>query len=133
MLHLRYVEGAAFKHYPLPMHPAGKAAAAAAWCAGQQGRFWPAHEQLHRHVRSPTLASEIGLDVTRYDTCLAGREPWEHIDSDRLEGEALQIRATPTFFFGYRTSGDTVHVTDVLIGAYPMHAFKQILDRLLAQ
>lgn len=35
-----------FKHFPLAIHPQAPAAAQAAMCAGQQGRFWDMHDFL---------------------------------------------------------------------------------------
>lgn len=120
-----------FKHYPLQIHPQAKAVAAAAWCAGEQGKFWQAHNRLFRKIKIPDLAGEIGLDVRRYDACIAGPGPAAHVESDRIEGDALQLRATPTFLFGTLLPDGRMKVIDVLIGAHPIDRFKEILVRLL--
>lgn len=126
-----------FKHLPLAIHPLAPGAAAAALCAGQQGRFWQMHDRLFAEpVRLAdqdlrASASEVGLDLAIYDQCRTQALSRKLIEADRIQAEALQITATPTFIFGRVEPDGRVRATDVLTGAKPIANFKAILDRLL--
>jgi protein-disulfide isomerase len=120
-----------FKNFPLAIHPEAKAAAAAAWCAGEQGRFWEAHDWLFTGNQHRALAGAIGLDLPTYNGCFADARSMERVESERVEGEALKIRATPTFFLGKLTPDGLVQVTDAMKGAGSLQRFKTVLDRLL--
>lgn len=64
-----------FKHFPAN-DPASIAAAEAAACANAQGKFWPFHDTLLGEagaldsVRFKSVATTIGADRGRFDTCL---------------------------------------------------------------
>jgi protein-disulfide isomerase len=120
-----------FKNFPLAIHPEAKAAAAAAWCAGEQGRFWQARDWLFARNRHTGLPSAIGLDAPSYSACFADSRSTERVESERVEGEALKVRATPTFFLGKLTPDGLVRVTDAMMGVGSLQRFKTVLDRLL--
>lgn len=120
-----------FKHFPLPIHRKATGTAAAAWCAGEQGRFWQAHDRLYAQTQPQNLATEVDLDVPRYNACLAGPGSAQGVEADRVEGEALHIRGTPTFFVGKLAPNGLVQVTDTMIGAEALERFRGIVDRLL--
>jgi protein-disulfide isomerase len=127
----------AFKHLPLAIHPLASAAAAAAACASQQGRFWQMHDRLFMEparladsdLRS--AAVQAGVDLKVYDSCRAGASAAEIVEADRSEAESLGITGTPTFVFGRVAPDGRVRATDVLTGAKPIAVFIEILDRLL--
>ena len=66
-----------FKHLPPPDRPAAIQAGQAAQCANLQGRFWPFHDALLSRpavldaFRLRQAASEAGLNVDRFNACLA--------------------------------------------------------------
>jgi protein-disulfide isomerase len=47
------------------------------------------------------------------------------------EAEKLQVRSTPTFFFGNVTADGKVRVTNRLSGAMPLSAFTTVIDSLV--
>lgn len=126
-----------FKNLPLAMHPLAPGAAAAALCAGQQGKFWQMHDRLFalpikladQDMRAS--ASQVGLDLGLYDSCRAGTASAKLVDADRSEAEALKITGTPTYLFGRVEPDGRVRATEVLSGAKPIANFKAVLDRLL--
>jgi protein-disulfide isomerase len=126
-----------FKNFPLPSHPSAPHAAAAALCAGQQGKFWQMHDRMFDKPMKLTeqelreTASQLGLDLTVYDSCRAEPTAAQLVEADRSEAETLKITGTPTFFFGTVEPDGRIRVTDVLSGAKPVANFKAILDRLL--
>src|SRR5690349_22379118 len=85
----------AFRHFPLTdIHPHALAAAAAAEAAAAQGRFWEMHERLfHRqHALADDdlrrYATELGLDVARFDRERGGEPVIERIRRDVQSGLA---------------------------------------------
>lgn len=96
----------AFRHFPLiEIHPHALAAAAAAEAASLQGRFWPMHELLFRRQRAleddnlRDYASELGLDVARFDDDRSGRQVLERVGRDAASGTASgEVLGTPTLF-----------------------------------
>ncbi len=126
----------AFKHLPLDIHPHASNAAAAAQCAGEQGKFWAAHDSIFADVTNLTdqalraRVAQVGLDVARYDACRDGPMARSRVDVDKAEASALGITATPTFLIG-RVEGDGVRVLEIVTGMKRLETFKQVLDELL--
>jgi protein-disulfide isomerase len=116
----------AFRHFPLTeIHPHALAASRAAEAAALQGRFWEMHELLfHRQhalededVRR--YASELGLEVERFDRDLGGQGVLDRIERDVRSGIASgQVRGTPTLFID-----GVVH-----LGGYDAATLLQLLE-----
>jgi len=118
-----------FRQFPLTLiHPQAEKAAEAAECAAEQGRFWEAVEKLYAKQDDLSegalkrYAAELGLDQSRFDSCLASGSPVARIRRDMDDGRALGVRATPTFFIGQK----------MLEGVLPVAQFSQLLDEALA-
>ncbi len=113
-----------FKHFPLDRpHPSARAGAAAAECAGRQGRFWEFHDALFDRQDDwpdrdnergrPALAERLAayaqglkLDVPAFDACMKSAETPAAIESDVAEGRSRMVSSTPTFFInGRRVTG----------------------------
>src|SRR4051812_6572165 len=96
----------AFRHFPLTdIHPHALAAAAAAEAAARQGRFWDMHEVLFHGQKAladedlRSYASDLGLEVARFDGERTGEAVLEHIRRDIESGIASgEVRGTPTLF-----------------------------------
>jgi protein-disulfide isomerase len=96
----------AFRHFPLTeIHPHALAASAAAEAAALQDRYWDMHELLfHRqHALADEdlqrYASELGLDVARFDQDRVSTEVMQRIGRDVESGLASgEVRGTPTLF-----------------------------------
>lgn len=106
---LRYV----WRHAPLERyHPNALAAAEAAEAAALQGEFYPFGRSLFadqdHQLPSDILrrATELGLDVARFEADLTSPEVTNRVRDDMLDAEAMNIHAVPTFFInGRRHSG----------------------------
>lgn len=128
-----------FKNFPLPSHSSARAAAAAAVCAGIQGRFWQMHDRLF--ALSPALgadplrlaAREVVPDLPKYDSCVQTGKAMERIDADAAEGKALEISGTPTSVIGSIDADGAVRATAVLVGAKGIGELRSTLDGLLAK
>ncbi len=103
-----------FHHFPLrSIHRYALVAAMASECAADQGKFW---EYLDKaYTDQPTLtekrlgewATELGLDRTLFDRCLASEIKEDVVIADYNQGRALGVQGTPTFFVnGERVESD---------------------------
>jgi protein-disulfide isomerase len=96
----------AFRHFPLTeIHPHALAASAAAEAAARQGRYWEMHDLLFHRQKAleednlRSYASEIGLDLARFDRDRVDPEVMARIERDVASGEATGVvRGTPTLF-----------------------------------
>jgi protein-disulfide isomerase len=118
-----------FRDFPLDsLHPEASAAAEAARCATEQGKFWEFHDKLFKNdpdVSQATLgrfAREVGMDVTAFEACRTAGKYKASIQASLQEGGKLGITGTPTFFINGR----------ILVGAQPVEAFSRMIDEELA-
>lgn len=96
----------AFRHFPLTeIHPHALTASLAAEAAALQGRFWEMHELLFHHQRALDdddlrgYATELGLDLARFDGDRRGEAALERVQRDVRSGIASgEVRGTPTLF-----------------------------------
>ena len=97
----------AFHHFAF-LGPESVRAAAAATCAGDEGRFWALHDLLFERQapegsgaltedRLVRLGQEVGLASDRYERCVRGGtyEPWVRQVTEAASRQG--ITATPTF------------------------------------
>lgn len=100
-----------FRHYPLQIagHDKSYDAAAATEAAGLQGKFWQMQDQLFRNQGTWTgnpnyrelwaqYATNLGMDVEKFKSDLAGLQTKERVNQDISRGRALGITSTPTVF-----------------------------------
>jgi protein-disulfide isomerase len=106
-----------FKNLPLQMHPNAPAAAAAAECAGDQGRFWEMKRLLFEHNESwsdgdpdPVIISlsvDADLDVDRFKKCFNSRNSLERVLSDIYDARGV-VSETPSFITIYGGRGSLI-------------------------
>ena len=111
-----------WKDYPL----GSSAAALAAACAHDQGRFWAYHDVLFdRQEEIPpdadgwllALAGELGLHEGRFRTCVAEGRHRDRIASDVAAGREAGVTGTPTVFVNGR----------MIMGAQPLETLEQVV------
>ncbi len=129
-----------FRDFPLEsIHKEAAAAAAAAHCAGDQGKYWEMHDHLFANQRAIALAAfsddakTLGLDVATFETCMKDGKYTEEVKKDVADGVQIGITGTPTFFLA-RTdlANPQIKGATALVGAQPYAAFKEAIDALLA-
>ena len=129
---LRYIA----RDLPLAIHAAAAPAAEAAHCAGEQGKFWDMHAAL---LGGPAdlpgggierRAHAVGLDMTRFDECLARHKYSAVIAAHEQEADAAGIDGTPGFVVGRAAHGELTGVR--VEGALPYEQFDSLLRELLA-
>jgi len=111
-LDMTYIEqgAVAFTYHDFPLyegHPHAFLAARAARCAGDQDAYWEFHDRLFQNQvqwsarPDPSgdfvgFAEELGLDDSRFESCLASDAHAEVVMANRLLGEQLGVGGTPT-------------------------------------
>ena len=101
--------------FPLNQHRNTLGASNAAACADEQGKFWPMHDRLFSvqdewngeatDVPKPFFkryATEIGLDVAKWETCYDARKYQKRISANLADGLRRGVNSTPTFVIGNR-------------------------------
>ena len=127
-----------FKHFPLAIHESARSAAAAAICAGHDGKFWQMHDVLFANQKRlgdadlDNYAASLGLEAPRFRTCRNDKKTTAVVDADIAQGQGLKVTGTPTFYLGLVRPGGGLQPTNVLVGARPMTEFRKILEQLLA-
>ena len=114
-----------FRDFPLTsIHPRATAAAVAARCAYEQGRFWEYHDRLFANSARledrdlGQYAADLGLDPTRFAACTQDNGAAALVADNVRSGETLGVSATPAFFVNGR----------FLPGAQPFEAFQRVID-----
>ena len=121
---------------PLPMHPEAVAAAVAARCAGEQGKYWDYREAVFRSqnrlAAAPyeELARRFGLDLPAFAACRASGQEERRIRADVQFADTHGITSTPTLVIG-RIVGDQL-VGDTVVGAQPFAVYEQKIEALIA-
>jgi protein-disulfide isomerase len=117
-----------FKHLPLEGHRNALPAARAAYCAGEQDRFWQFHDALFAAERlSPAVLEQVatdhGLGLTRFKACLNSEQSRAAVVRDMETARSFRIDSTPSFLI----NGKLVR------GALSFAEFQKIIERELDQ
>lgn len=119
----------------LPDSPALQQAVEGAYCAGEQGSFWPFHDLVFANqVRlftnraanvsgtMRTFAEILALDLDQFEICLAEGKYQEQVYANQAEADLLGVSGTPTFF-----------INGVMLrGNQPYEAFQGAIEDALA-
>ncbi len=134
---LRYV----FRDFPLSsIHPAATAAAVAARCAGDQGKYMEMHDLFFSDQRRIKAKDWLGygtalkLDMESFTACLKDPKREAAVKKDLIAGSRAGVRGTPSFFIGLTGANGAPLKSPVFIrGAQPYQAFQQAIEGLLAK
>jgi protein-disulfide isomerase len=125
-----------FIDFPLAMHANTWHASNAAACANEQGRFWEMHDALFNTQdrwngsvtrrpkgRMQELATQIGLDVGKWEDCFDAQKYLPNIQAHEREAVRRGASQTPTFIIGSR----------LVAGSISYDKFKAYVDTALAE
>lgn len=126
----------AFRHFPLDaIHPRAVAAAIAAVCAQEQGKFWEFHDLLFEDVKRlsdediTAYAGAVSLNMETFTTCLSNDgEASKRVSADRTQANSLSLRGTPAFLVGTQTEDGQVRVVEVIAGMPSVERLSAVLD-----
>lgn len=97
------------RNFPLSQHSEAMISAEAAEAAGAQGKFWEMANMLYERQNEwagnpralgifTVYAQELGLDAKAFSDSINQKKFQEKIIKDGLDGQALGVNSTPTFF-----------------------------------
>jgi protein-disulfide isomerase len=131
-----------YRSFGLFVGSESQAAAEAAYCAGDQGKFWEYHDWLfanhtgenvgdYTSRRLQAFAEALSLDMNAFKSCLDSGKYTERVTQDGIDGQAAGIKATPSFVITYTVNGQTK--TKLIEGAQPFGVFKTEIEAALAE
>jgi protein-disulfide isomerase len=117
-------------------------AALAAYCAGDQNKFWEMHAYLFGNAlgedagsytdkRLVAIAEKAGLNMDQFNSCYSSGKFKDRVQQDFQDGQAANVTGTPSFIITYTVNGETK--TDRIDGAEPFSTFQQKLEAALHQ
>jgi protein-disulfide isomerase len=112
--------------------PESAAAAEAAYCAGDQGKFWEYHDALFSHWTGENVgdfasdkllqyAQSVGLDQAAFSECLSSSKYAARVQQDASNARADGVQATPSFLVNGK----------LIEGAEPFSVFQKAIDAAL--
>jgi len=115
-------------------------AALAAYCAGDQNKFWEMHASLFGNVlgedagsftdkRLQAIAETVGLDMNAFNSCYNSGKFKDRVQQDMQDGLAAGVNGTPGFLISYSVNGETK--TKFISGAQPFSEFQTQLEAAL--
>ena len=117
-------------------------AAAAAYCAADQNKFWEMHDALFANNRDvedqnsftdrrlTVIAKTVpGLDVNTWQDCYTSGKYESQVKQDLEDATAAEIDGTPYFVVTYTVKGETK--TKILHGSQPFNTFQVELEAAL--
>ncbi len=107
-------------------------AAEAAYCANDQGKFWPYHDKLFNsqagenqgafnieHLKA--FAKALGLNTKQFDACLDSQKYQAAIQQAQDAAKQRGVHSTPTIFIDQK----------LILGAQPYKTFADAIDAAL--
>jgi protein-disulfide isomerase len=127
-----------YRDFPLQQHQYARLAAHSAACADEQGKFWPQHQRIYEGQSEWSAsndaaglfrryASEGGLDLGRYDSCMSTHKYAGRIQASLEEGTRAGVSSTPTLLVGgrlYQGRFDSDAITRLVDSLAPRAAAK---------
>ena len=122
-----------FRDFPLN-GPDSVLAAEAAYCAGDQDKYWQYHDELYKNWGGEktgwvnqksldTFATTVGLDLDKFDSCISDNKYEQKVTNNYKFGQNIGIDGTPSFIIF-----DAKDITKI-VGAQPISVFQQVLDK----
>ncbi len=114
-------------------------AAQAAYCAGDQGKYWEYHDYLYNNqgnIQSgwasssnlKSYASTLGLDTTKFNSCLDSGKYASQVSHNKQVGASKGVQGTPAFFI----VGPTGTMQEIT-GPQPAAVFSNVIDSISTQ
>jgi protein-disulfide isomerase len=107
-------------------------AAEAAYCAGEQNKFWDYSQGLFANwkgeevgsftiSRLNEIAQSLGLDTEQFSSCLKSNKYRDQANQDQTDGLAAGVTGTPSFVINGK----------LIVGAQPIATFQQEIEAAL--
>ena len=125
-----------YRDFPRAISGPSVDTAMAARCAGEQGQYWPMHDQLFTSRQKFSLeqlkgqAKDLRLNIKQFNKCFQTERYMESIYQDRMEGGSIGVRGTPHFIL-FLTHNPEAGPFLVIPGAFPYTVFQEQIEKLL--
>jgi protein-disulfide isomerase len=117
-------------------------AALAAYCAGDQNKFWEMHAYLFGNTigedvgsftpkRLKAIAEKAGLNVDEFSSCYDSGKFRDRVQKDFEDGRAAGVTGTPSFLVTYTINGQKK--SELISGAQAFSVFQQKLEAALSE
>ncbi len=109
-----------FRHFPISSHKQAQLAAEATEAAGAQGKFWEMTSLVFQNQseldrdKLIKLATQLGLDVSRFTAELDSGMYQQAVMDDRDSGDRSGVSATPTFYINGEKYEGKIKPEDVI-------------------
>jgi len=103
------------RHFPLPMHPFARKAAAASLAANNQGKYWEFSQKLFEQssnlndARIQNIAAQLGLNLNKFNDDINSASIQALIEKDIRDASRASVEGTPSVFINgkaLRNGGD---------------------------
>jgi protein-disulfide isomerase len=128
-----------FRHFPIPsLHPKAHKEAEATECAAELGgndKFWEYLDALFAVTPSnngldpaelPRLAVQVGLDETKFNSCLESGKYKNRVERDIQDGSKVGVNGTPSTVLMNQQG-----VKTLLVGAQPIESVQAAINDIL--
>lgn len=123
-----------------PAKTESRDAALAAYCAGDQDKFWDMQTHIFANAlgedvgsftdkRLKAIAETAGLDMAAFNSCYDSGKYLDRVEQDFEDGQAAGVTGTPGFLVTYTINGETK--TRLIEGAQPFSTFQTELEAVL--
>jgi len=132
-----------FRNYPLSFHANAPKEAEAALCVGKLNgaeKYWEYIDKIFDRTTAngagfaltalAPLAKEIGVNESKFQTCLDSGEMAKKITDDTADGNAGGVTGTPSTLIVDPKTGKTL---GGIPGAYPLDQAKSFIDKALTE
>lgn len=117
-------------------NPNSTATAEAAYCAGDQNKFWEYHDilfanqvDLFSNINKKldktfsAYAQSLEMDVDAFESCLSSNQYQDEIQQDLIDARQAGINSTPSFLIN----------GELVVGHLPYQEFQALIEAKLAQ
>ena len=122
--------------------PESQAAAEAAYCAGDQDKYWEYHDILFANLtgenvgafatrRLQAFGEALSLDMDAFNSCFSSNKYADRVNQDYLDGSAAGVTGTPAFLITFSVNGEEKQ--RFIAGAYPFSEFQTQIEGALAE
>lgn len=119
---LKYKEDVKIVYRDWPGHEHSLSLAMAAYCAGEQDKFWEMHDKLFQNQSETfgadknqlaALAQQLGIYNEDFQTCFDSQKYLPQIKKNFTDSEILGVAGTPTWFINGRKIEGQLSATDL--------------------
>ena len=120
-----------------PDDRASTLAAAASYCAAEQGKYWEYNDELYKNSQGENtgwvtkdnlkqFANNIRVpDLMQFSDCVESNKYENIVNENDLLAKSLQLKSTPTFILYNGT------IAYAIEGAQPYEAFEQVISEMI--